>query len=105
MSTRRIRLDLTKSLASLVMLANLFLFCSSYAQAAPKERQRSPIFRLTHLTNFSEWRRQHHRLVRCEVDFAPNRSAKAKRKGLRALLVDRYPGLLVLPAISLVVCS
>jgi Concanavalin A-like lectin/glucanases superfamily/Domain of unknown function (DUF4082)/Fibronectin type III domain len=33
MSTRRIRLDLTRSLASLVMLANLFLFCSSNAQA------------------------------------------------------------------------
>ncbi len=33
MSTRRIRLDLTRSLASLVMLANLFFFCSSYAQA------------------------------------------------------------------------
>jgi len=33
MSTRRIRLDLTSSLASLVMLANLFFFCSSYAQA------------------------------------------------------------------------
>jgi len=34
MSTRRIRLDLIRSLASLVMLANLFFFCSSYAQAA-----------------------------------------------------------------------
>jgi len=33
MSTRRIRLDLTRSLASLVMLANLFFLCSSYAQA------------------------------------------------------------------------
>jgi PKD repeat protein len=33
MSTRRIRLDLTRSLASLVMLANLFFFCSSCAQA------------------------------------------------------------------------
>jgi PKD repeat protein len=33
MATRRIRLDLTRSLASLVMLANLFFFCS-YAQAA-----------------------------------------------------------------------
>jgi PKD repeat protein len=33
MSTRRIRLDLTRSLASLVMLADLFFFCSSYAQA------------------------------------------------------------------------
>ncbi|MGH8589734.1 MAG: PKD domain-containing protein, partial [Gammaproteobacteria bacterium] len=33
MSTRRIRLDLTRSLASLVMLANLFFFCSSFAQA------------------------------------------------------------------------
>ena len=33
MSTRRIRLDLTRRLASLVMLANLFFFCSSYAQA------------------------------------------------------------------------
>ena len=33
MSTRRMRLDLTRSLASLVMLANLFFFCSSYAQA------------------------------------------------------------------------
>ena len=32
MSTRRIRLDLTRSRASLVMLANLFFFCS-YAQA------------------------------------------------------------------------
>ncbi|MGH9891650.1 MAG: PKD domain-containing protein, partial [bacterium] len=34
MSTRRIHLDLTRSLASLVMLSNLFFFCSSYAQAA-----------------------------------------------------------------------
>jgi hypothetical protein len=34
MATRRIRLDLTRSLASLVMLANLFFSCSSYAQAA-----------------------------------------------------------------------
>ena len=34
MSTRHIRLDLTRSLASLVMLANLFFFCSSYAGAA-----------------------------------------------------------------------
>jgi len=33
MSTRRIRLDLTRSLASLVTLANLFFLCSSYAQA------------------------------------------------------------------------
>jgi PKD repeat protein len=33
MSTRRIRLDLTRSLTSLVMLANLFFFCSSNAQA------------------------------------------------------------------------
>ena len=33
MSTRRIRLDVTSSLASLVMLTNLFFFCSSYAQA------------------------------------------------------------------------